>query len=243
MTHNHLVPGSSPGGTTLKTPLHEGFLFLMASIFSILWSMKLGHILYKVKDLDSAVKEFSEKGFNVEYGSKENPHNALIYFSSGPYIELIQRPPVSSFSKFLLKIIGKKKLVERLNYWEKTDEGYFEICLEVDSHLSFVNKVLQEYNIDSYKTSSKRIDPANRVLKWKLLFPLENKLPFFMSKFNIDPKPKNYIHPNGISRIDKVKYGIDSRLTPIINRLCKDEILCVVNEPGISCGFINEDQH
>ena len=215
----------------------------MASIFSILWSMKLGHILYKVKDLDSAVKEFSEKGFNVEYGSKENPHNALIYFSSGPYIELIQRPPVSSFSKFLLKIIGKKKLVERLNYWEKTDEGYFEICLEVDSHLSFVNKVLQEYNIDSYKTSSKRIDPANRVLKWKLLFPLENKLPFFMSKFNIDPKPKNYIHPNGISRIDKVKYGIDSRLSPIINRLCKDEILCVVNEPGISCSFINENQY
>ena len=25
MTHNHLVPGSSPGGTTLKTPLLEGF--------------------------------------------------------------------------------------------------------------------------------------------------------------------------------------------------------------------------
>ena len=25
MTHNHLVPGSSPGGTTNKTPLLEGF--------------------------------------------------------------------------------------------------------------------------------------------------------------------------------------------------------------------------
>ena len=28
MTHNHLVPGSSPGGTTLKTPLLEGFFVL-----------------------------------------------------------------------------------------------------------------------------------------------------------------------------------------------------------------------
>ena len=28
MTHNHLVPGSSPGGTTLKTPLFEGFFVL-----------------------------------------------------------------------------------------------------------------------------------------------------------------------------------------------------------------------
>ena len=44
--------------------------------------MKLGHILYKVNDLDLAVKDFSAKGFNVEYGSKENPHNALIYFST-----------------------------------------------------------------------------------------------------------------------------------------------------------------
>ncbi len=29
MTHNHLVPGSSPGGTTLKTPLLEGFFVSM----------------------------------------------------------------------------------------------------------------------------------------------------------------------------------------------------------------------
>ena len=28
MTHNHLVPGSSPGGTTLKAPLLEGFFVL-----------------------------------------------------------------------------------------------------------------------------------------------------------------------------------------------------------------------
>ena len=88
--------------------------------------MKLGHILYKVNDLDLAVKDFSAKGFNVEYGSKENPHNALIYFSSGPYIELIQKPPVSRLSKFLLKIIGKKSLLDRFNYWEKSKEGYFE---------------------------------------------------------------------------------------------------------------------
>ena len=28
MTHNHLVPGSSPGGTTPKAPLLEGFFVL-----------------------------------------------------------------------------------------------------------------------------------------------------------------------------------------------------------------------
>ena len=34
--------------------------------------MKLGHILYKVNDLDAAVKEYTEKGFTVEYGKKKN---------------------------------------------------------------------------------------------------------------------------------------------------------------------------
>ena len=204
--------------------------------------MKLGHVLYKVNDLDLAVKDFSDKGFNVEYGSKENPHNALIYFSSGPYIELIQKPPVSRLSKFLLKIIGKKSLVDRFNYWEKSKEGYFEICLETKNKMNVVRQTLQNNGIKYFETSSKRLDPNNRHLKWKLLFPLENKLPFFMTQFNIDPRPKNYTHPNGITRIDKVKFGIDSKLSPIINKLCKDETLYVVNQPGISCSFINENQ-
>ena len=204
--------------------------------------MKLGHILYKVNDLDLAVEDFSAKGFNVEYGSKESPHNALIYFSSGPYIELIQKPPVSKLSKFLLKIIGKKSLIDRFNYWEKSKEGYFEICLETKNKMNIVRQALQNHSIKYFETSSKRLDPKNRHLKWKLLFPLENKLPFFMTQFNIDPRPKNYSHPNGITRIDKVNFGIDSKLSPIINKLCKDETLCVVNEPGISCSFVKENQ-
>ena len=49
--------------------------------------MKLSHILYKSNNLSEAVKQFEEEGFKVEYGSKHNPKNALIYFSEGPYIE------------------------------------------------------------------------------------------------------------------------------------------------------------
>ncbi len=31
--------------------------------------MRLGHMIYVVKNLDAAVKEWREKGFTVEYGS------------------------------------------------------------------------------------------------------------------------------------------------------------------------------
>ena len=48
--------------------------------------MRAGHIIYKVNDLEYSVQEWKRKGFEVEYGTPENPYNALIYFSEGPYI-------------------------------------------------------------------------------------------------------------------------------------------------------------
>ena len=189
-------------------------------------SLCLSHVLYKVSNLNKSVKEFIKKGFHVEFGSKKNPHNALIYFSEGPYIELIEKAPVSKFSKSLLKLIGKQKLVDRFNNWEKSKPGYFEICLETYSS-NFKNeiKILNKYDQKYFITSSKRLDPKNRLLKWKLLFPMEINFPFFMTYFNIDPKPKNFVHPNGISKIKKVVYGLDKKLKNLLEDLCEDDLL------------------
>ena len=103
-------------------------------------SLYISHVLYKVNDLNKSVNEFIKEGFHVEFGSKKNPHNALIYFSEGPYIELIKAPPVSKFSKMLLKLMGKQKLVDRFNNWENSKPGYFEICLETYSN-NFKNEI------------------------------------------------------------------------------------------------------
>ena len=189
-------------------------------------SLCLSHVLYKVNNLNKSVNEFIKKGFHVEFGSKKNPHNALIYFSEGPYIELIEKAPVSKFSKSLLKLIGKQKLVDRFNNWEKSKPSYFEICLETYSN-NFKNeiKILNKYDQKYFITSSKRLDPKNRLLKWELLFPMEINLPFFMTYFNIDPKPKNFVHPNGINKIKKVVYGLDKKFKNLLEDLCEDDLL------------------
>jgi hypothetical protein len=175
------------------------------------------------------VEDFKSQGFKVDYGSKYNPHNALIYFSKGPYIELVPRAPVSWFTKFILRIIGRSKLVDRFNIWDKSDIGFFEICLEnYGNDFSIESEILKKNNEPFFITKSKRLDPDDRLLKWKLLFPINIKLPFMMTYFNIDPKPKNFIHPNGIKSIKEVKYGTDKDLIPIVNKLCDDKILKVV---------------
>ena len=46
-----------------------------------------------------------------------------------------------------------------------------------------------------------------------------------MTYFNINPKPKDAVHPNGIKKVQRVSFGTDEGLIPIINQLCDDDIL------------------
>lgn len=54
-----------------------------------------------------------------------------------------------------------------------------------------------------------------------------------MTYFNIDPKPKNYTHPNGVTGISKVVFGAAQGLIPIIKELCDDPMLELVEGEGI----------
>ncbi|WP_242976856.1 VOC family protein [Lacrimispora celerecrescens] len=78
--------------------------------------MKTSHIVYKVDDLHQAVKEYKEKGFVVEYGTKKNPYNAIIYFSEGPYLELLASTGMPKIIKRIVCLFGKSRLADRLNY-------------------------------------------------------------------------------------------------------------------------------
>ena len=188
--------------------------------------MKLSHIIYRGRTLDEAVHKFRELGFHVEYGSKKHPHNALIYFSSGPYIELLANAPLSSLAKLALRVIGKGKVLERLESWGEGPEGFFEICLEnYRDDFRQEQKILDEYGERYFTTKSKRLDEEGRLLKWKLLFPYTLELPFLMTYFNIDPKPKDFVHPNGIKAIKQVSYGADAAKLPMLKELCDDPIL------------------
>lgn len=188
--------------------------------------MKVSHVLYKTNNLEASFKEFEKLGYKVVYGSRKKPHNALIYFSEGPYIELLEKAPISSFLKAILRLLGKGKVVDRFNSWENSTEGFFEICLENNTtNFKKEEKILAKFEEGYFITNSKRIDASNRVLKWKLLFPNQIKIPFLMTQFNINPKPKNFVHPNKIKRIKQISYSTEASIIPVINELCNDDIL------------------
>lgn len=188
--------------------------------------MKVSHVLYKTNNLEASFKEFEKLGYKVVNGSRKKPHNALIYFSEGPYIELLEKAPVSSFLKVILRLLGKGKVVDRFNSWENSTEGFFEICLENNTtNFKKEEKILAKFGEDYFITNSKRIDVSNRVLKWKLLFPNQTKIPFLMTKFSENPKPKNFIHPNKVRKIHRVSYGSQPQFIPLLTELCDDDTL------------------
>ena len=134
--------------------------------------MKLSHILYKSDNLSEAVKQFEEEGFKVEYGSKYNPSNALIYFSEGPYIEILEKAPISNFLMIILRLIGKTHLVKRFKSWKNAHEGYFDICLEnYSNNFDDEVRILNEHNENYFITNSSRLDPSNRFLKSNISCP------------------------------------------------------------------------
>lgn len=203
-------------------------------------NMKLSHIIYKVADLDQAVLEFRAKGFAVEYGRAKNPCNALIYFSQGPYLELLARTGMPGFAKMMLRLLGKRKTAERMDFWDHYPSGCCGMHLEnYDSNLEQEKAVLDQYHQKYFELSSVRKDTKDRELRCRCLFPDELGIPSMMTYFSIDPKPKDFVHPNGVVRIGDVFFGTKAEYIPLLQKLCDDKYLhlFVSEKPGDDIRF------
>lgn len=205
--------------------------------------MKVSHVLYKVKDLEQAVRDYTERGFQVEFGTAKNPHNALIYFSEGPYLELIGPHLMPSWAKWILKLFGKGKMVERITYWEEAEEGLIGLALEnYETDFKKEKALFRTYKEKFFEIGNKRIDTQGRHLKYRCLFPDALDIPFLMTYFSIDPKPKNFTHPNGIQRIKSVSFGTQQKYLPLLDELCDDPTLHLFLGKGMKdLEYLSED--
>lgn len=185
--------------------------------------MKAGHVIYKTKNLDKTVEEFINMGFIVEYGKIKKPNNALIYFSNGAYIEILEKTGMPKIVKLILKLVGKNKFIDRLNIWDYGDIGLNGLCLEGTK--TELNEVKIALNKEGVSLSPKRNDTKGRILKYKVFFPNDIDYPFFMTHFSIEPRPKNIKHPNGVKEITKITYPMSRKKQQKICFLINDETI------------------
>ena len=188
--------------------------------------MQLGHVIYKVKDLSRAVADFKARGFAVEYGTVKRPYNALIYFSSGPYLELLARTGMPPLLGRLLALGPRRGVARRFLSWDRDPEGVCGLCLEGDvSELEEGRTLLSGKGL---RLKPKRVDPHGRELCYEVFFPDDVDLPFLMSHFSTDPRPRDFTHLNGIGSIAHVTYPMPERKWNTVLRLSDDDRLELV---------------
>lgn len=199
--------------------------------------MRVGHLIYKVKDLEQGVKAWRKKGFTVEYGTKKNPYNAIIYFSEGPYIELLASTGMPAFFKKLLRLLGFQGVVNRFDRWDYGEEGWCGFCIEKDpGDLDREIEQLGAYNRKGfYMKNARRMDVVGNKLRFKCFFPADISFPFLMSYFTIDPKPKEFVHPNGLKRVSNIKFATTKEVGNIMKELLNDPCVDIeiTGEPGV----------
>lgn len=174
--------------------------------------MQVGQIVYKVDDLDQTVAKMKRAGYQVEYGKAKNPYNALIYFSDGPYIELMARTGLPKIIKALMRTFGYAKFANRFECWDTASEGNISIALEVSAaELADIYQYLKKKKIKAYKMSARRVDIHGRKLSFTCLFTEYVDMPFFATEFTESPKPRNFIHPNGGKGLNDIEISIGAK--------------------------------
>lgn len=191
--------------------------------------MQLGHVIYKVNDLSQAVADFEARGFAVEYGTVKRPYNALIYFSHGPYLELLARTGMPPLLGRLLSLGPRGGAARRFLSWDRGPEGLCGLCLEGDN--SELEEGMALLNGKGLRIKTKRVDPRGRELRYEVFFPHDVDLPFLMSHFSTEPRPQEFTHPNGIGSIARVTYPLPVHKRDTVLRLGDDQQLELV-EPG-----------
>jgi len=139
-----------------------------------------------------------------------------------------------SFAKFVLKIIGHKALVKRLNEWENSEEGLIGICIETEKeNIDKELMVLKREGIRWFKYSGGRTDTKGRKLMSMGAFPETQDMPFLNTAFRPSPRPKvGFVHPNSVVSIESISFGTSNH-SGLIEELCDDPILKVYNGKGI----------
>ncbi|WP_026506303.1 VOC family protein [Butyrivibrio sp. NC3005] len=197
--------------------------------------MKISHLIYKVDNLKKAVESFENYGFCVEYGKREHPYNALIYFNDHTYIELIQNQNITPFLIFLLKLFGMRDYLESSLEQEKHEEGFmrFAIHMDIDEKKSIQDLYKKYFGAKTIFVPIKRKDIHGNILKCKCLMPSNAALPFFNTEFNNDSL-WNVKHKNKVTGIERIVYSAsESELSFFDNKKIDDRVVLLNGGKGI----------
>lgn len=171
--------------------------------------MRLDHILIRVDNLEKAMADFREMGFNTYPGNAgKKCHHAMIYFQDDSFIELIDASKFPASLIFLSKI-GLLNLFgpffRRITHYAASGEQFLDYAV----HTTGIDELYKRVKPNNKQLKLHQLKRANHLgtkLTWKLVVCDSMQLPFIMSDYSPDKLPVEdaTAHPNGITGISKM---------------------------------------
>lgn len=175
---------------------------------------RVSHVLCKVDDLAVAVRAVTAAGFEVTWGSAPyRAHNALVWFTAGPFIELYTARPLPRLARALLAARYGRGVAARLRHWTEGPPGWRDVAVEarIPTPGPLLGQRVAELRTAGLDISGpvkrRRVRPDGAVVRWSLALPHRPGLPFVMSDYDPPQRPATVTHPNGARRITGI--GLD----------------------------------
>jgi hypothetical protein len=205
--------------------------------------LRCSHVLCKVDDVRSVVRDYEELGFTVEWGSApERAHNALLWFEEGPHIEFFELPPSFRLLKWPMGAVYGTAAGERLARWARPGEGWRDLALETDdTALGGVHTTLRTGGVPvSRVMKGRRTRPDGDRVRYEFLAARPARLPFVVSAYDPPQRPAVVHHPNGARHITRIRLGVADHDRGVFDALAahirQDGPLAV--EPAPSTGVL-----
>lgn len=188
--------------------------------------MFVSHVLYKVENLSQSVKKLIDAGYSVHVpGDLETAFHALVWFKKGPYLELIMPEKSMPVPQWAMRFFGYGLFVKRQKKWCDSPQGWCDFGLEnTKQHLDVEKTILKQSKIKFKEFHPKAKNESGQTISWYNVVTEDNHFPFLVSPYNIDPRPREIIHPNGAYEVDKVFIGEKHFNKKLFDRLvdCKN---------------------
>ena len=175
--------------------------------------LSCGHVVCRVDDLQAGVRDFTDVGFTVEWGSDpRRASSAFIWFAQGPFIELLAPSPSFAILRWPMAALYGRAMGERIAHWRRPGEGWLDVALETDTtELASARAALRAAGVRVSKVvSGSRTRPDGERVRYQLLAPLSAGLPFVVSAYDPPQRPARVAHPNGAREIVAVHVAVSA---------------------------------
>ncbi|WP_213451842.1 VOC family protein [Rhizomonospora bruguierae] len=194
--------------------------------------LRCSHVICKVDDVRSLVRDYEDLGFTMEWGSApERARNAFIRFADGPFLEFFELTAAARRWRRPVGLLFGAAAGDRLAHWAQPGQGCRDLALETEAtSLADTRAALRSAGVDTSRViKGRRTRPDGRAVRYEYLATRPAGMPLVVSAYDPPQRPASIVHPNGARGIGRVRFAVADAARPAMAILIdNDPYLTVV---------------